>query len=161
MKFLPNFIQSIRGIGNQFSKEDLFVWVESVDDQAHQLSDLGLECEGLDVFRHLEVLFFLIIQRCLRNSTILRRELEMACVFTAVCFDLDWMRRELMPVFIVGSVSRFFWNILAKIITKSVEIDTTYNSLNIDEMKFFHYQYEILKRKNVILPLLLWYTFFF
>ena len=28
------------------------VWVESVDDQAHQLSDLGLEGESLGIFSH-------------------------------------------------------------------------------------------------------------
>ena len=79
-----------------------------------------------------------------------RRELEMACVFTAVCFDLDWMRRELMPVFIVDSVSRFFWNILAKIITKSVEIDTTYNSKKSSIFSKYWWN-EIFKIRNDIL----------
>lgn len=49
----------VRGIGDQFPKEDLFVGIEGVDDQGHQLSDLCLEGKGLNFcllehfFRHL------------------------------------------------------------------------------------------------------------
>lgn len=50
----------IRGVGNQLPEEDLFVGVEGVDDEGHQLGDLRLEGEGLGLlllahfFRHLE-----------------------------------------------------------------------------------------------------------
>lgn len=37
---------------NQFSQEDLLVRVESVDDQVHQLTDLGLEAESMKQFTH-------------------------------------------------------------------------------------------------------------
>ena len=40
---VPNLIEGIGGVGDQLAKEDFFVGVESVDDQAHQLSNLGLE----------------------------------------------------------------------------------------------------------------------
>lgn len=48
----------IRRVGDQFSDEYLLVRVEGVDDEAHQLSDLSLEGEGLHVagFRHAHVL---------------------------------------------------------------------------------------------------------
>jgi hypothetical protein len=38
---IANFVQGIGGVGNQFTKEDLFVRVERIDDQAHQLRDFG------------------------------------------------------------------------------------------------------------------------
>jgi hypothetical protein len=37
---------------NQFSQEDLLVRVKSVDDQVHQLTDLGLEAESMKQFTH-------------------------------------------------------------------------------------------------------------
>jgi hypothetical protein len=37
---------------NQFSQEDLLVRVESVDDQVHQLTDLGLKAESMKQFTH-------------------------------------------------------------------------------------------------------------
>ena len=43
---IADLIQSIGCIGDQFSQEHLFVGVEGVDDQAHQLSDPGLEAKG-------------------------------------------------------------------------------------------------------------------
>lgn len=49
----------IRGVGDQLPEEDLFVGIEGVDDQGHQLSDLCLEGKGLNLillvhfFRHL------------------------------------------------------------------------------------------------------------
>lgn len=49
----------IRGIGDQLPEEDLFVGIEGVDNQGHQLSDLCLEGKGLSLlllvhfFRHL------------------------------------------------------------------------------------------------------------
>ena len=44
----------VGGIGYQLSDEDLFVGVESVDDQTHQLGDFSLEGKGLDfdIFFH-------------------------------------------------------------------------------------------------------------
>ena len=112
MKFLPNFIQSIRGIGNQFTKEDLFVWVESIDDQAHQLSDLGLESEGFNFFRHLEMIFFLIFQRCLRNSTIFRRAWIGLCVHCCVLrlrLSAAWDDAGIYSWTKFPEVSRIFW----------------------------------------------------
>ena len=44
----------IRGIADEFTKEDLFVAVEGVDDQAEKLVDLSLESEGLCI-SHLHV----------------------------------------------------------------------------------------------------------
>lgn len=49
----------IRGVGDQLPEEDLFVGIEGVDNQGHQLSDLCLEGKGLSLlllvhfFRHL------------------------------------------------------------------------------------------------------------
>ena len=42
----------IGGVGDELSKEDLFVGVEGVDDQRHKLSDLSLEGKGLSLFLH-------------------------------------------------------------------------------------------------------------
>lgn len=51
-------ITHVRRVRNQFSDEYLLVRVEGVNDQAHQLSDLGLEGEGLHLagVRHAHVL---------------------------------------------------------------------------------------------------------
>ena len=38
-----------RGVGDQFTKENLFVGIESVDNQAHQLSDFSLEGKSLHI----------------------------------------------------------------------------------------------------------------
>lgn len=43
----PDLIQSIRSVANELTEENLLVAVECVDDQAEQLVDLRLECEGL------------------------------------------------------------------------------------------------------------------
>lgn len=49
----------IRRIGDQLPEEDLFVGIEGVDDEGHQLSNLCLEGKGLNIrllvhfFRHL------------------------------------------------------------------------------------------------------------
>ena len=48
----PDLVESIRGVGDKLPQEDFFVGVEGVDDQAHELSDLGLESEGLGIIRH-------------------------------------------------------------------------------------------------------------
>ena len=40
----------IGGVGNQFTKENLLVAIEGVDNQAHQLSDFSLKGEGFDLF---------------------------------------------------------------------------------------------------------------
>jgi len=48
---VADLVEGIAGVGNQLSEEDLFVGVEGVDDQAHQLGNLCLKCEGLRV-RH-------------------------------------------------------------------------------------------------------------
>ena len=49
-RFVADLIKRIGGIGDQLSQEDLFVGVEGVDDQAHQLLDVGIEgkclCHG-------------------------------------------------------------------------------------------------------------------
>eukprot|EP01002_Notosolenus_urceolatus_P000011 NODE_1002_length_1625_cov_1658.740482_g827_i0.p2 GENE.NODE_1002_length_1625_cov_1658.740482_g827_i0~~NODE_1002_length_1625_cov_1658.740482_g827_i0.p2 ORF type:complete len:498 (-),score=145.06 NODE_1002_length_1625_cov_1658.740482_g827_i0:131-1471(-) len=42
-----NLIQSVRRVGDQLTQEDFLVGVEGVDNQRHQLIDLGLEGEGL------------------------------------------------------------------------------------------------------------------
>ncbi|KAE8728026.1 hypothetical protein F3Y22_tig00004797pilonHSYRG00073 [Hibiscus syriacus] len=42
-------------IADEFTKEDLFVTVESVDDETQELVDLRLECEGLRVRSHMHV----------------------------------------------------------------------------------------------------------
>lgn len=49
-RFVSDFVQSIRGVGDEFSQEDLLVGIESVDDQAHQLLDVGVESEMLSWF---------------------------------------------------------------------------------------------------------------
>ena len=44
----------IRGIADEFTKEDLFVAVEGVDDQAEKLVDVSLECKSFSI-SHLHV----------------------------------------------------------------------------------------------------------
>ena len=44
---VSDFVESIRRVGNQLSQEDLLVGVEGVDDQAHQLLDVSIECERI------------------------------------------------------------------------------------------------------------------
>ena len=57
---VPDLVQGVRRVGDQLTKEDLLVRVERVDDEGHELGDLRLEGEGLDLrvhgladFRHL------------------------------------------------------------------------------------------------------------
>ena len=47
---VSDLVKSIRGVGNKLSQENFFVGVESVDDQRHQLLDIGVERE--DFFGH-------------------------------------------------------------------------------------------------------------
>ena len=49
---IPDFVESIGGVGDQLTEEDFLVAVEGVDDQAHELSDLGLESKGLHILSH-------------------------------------------------------------------------------------------------------------
>ena len=51
-RHLPDFVESIRGVGDQLTEKDFLVAVEGVDDQAHELSDLGLESEGFHILSH-------------------------------------------------------------------------------------------------------------
>ena len=46
---LPDLVERIGRIGDQLPKKDLFVGIESVDDEGHQLLDVRIEREG---FRH-------------------------------------------------------------------------------------------------------------
>ncbi len=46
---IPDLVEGVGRVGDQLTEEDFLVRVECVDDQAHQLSDLGLEGEGLHV----------------------------------------------------------------------------------------------------------------
>lgn len=48
---VPNLVEGIGCVGDQFSQKDLLVGVESVDDQREKLVDFRLEGEGFDV-RH-------------------------------------------------------------------------------------------------------------
>jgi hypothetical protein len=43
---VSNLVQSIRSVRDQLAQENFLVRVESVDDQGHQLIDLGLESVG-------------------------------------------------------------------------------------------------------------------
>ena len=47
---VSDLIQGIGGVGNQFSKEDILVGVEGVDNQRHQLLDISIE--GILFFAH-------------------------------------------------------------------------------------------------------------
>mmetsp|Transcript_8268 Transcript_8268/g.13101 ORF Transcript_8268/g.13101 Transcript_8268/m.13101 type:complete len:311 (+) Transcript_8268:417-1349(+) len=44
--FITNFIKSIRRVGDQFTKKNFFVTVESINDQTHQLINFCLESKG-------------------------------------------------------------------------------------------------------------------
>ena len=44
---VADLVQGIGGVGDQLTEENLFVGVECVDDEAHELCDLGLEGKGL------------------------------------------------------------------------------------------------------------------
>lgn len=44
---VADLVQSIGGIGNKFSQEDLLVGVDGVDDEGEKLRDLSLELESL------------------------------------------------------------------------------------------------------------------
>jgi hypothetical protein len=48
-RLVSDFVQSIGGVGDQFSEKDFFVGVKGVNDQGHQLGDFGLEGESLDI----------------------------------------------------------------------------------------------------------------
>jgi chloramphenicol 3-O-phosphotransferase len=52
---IADLVKGIRGVGDQLTKEDFLVRVDSVNDQREQLRDLSLELEGL---RHDCVLIF-------------------------------------------------------------------------------------------------------
>lgn len=41
--FVSDLVKCIRCIGNEFSQEDLFVGVESIDDQSHKLLNISVE----------------------------------------------------------------------------------------------------------------------
>jgi len=47
---VSDLVEGVRGVGNELSQEDLLVRVESVDDERHQLLDVGRECK--DFFTH-------------------------------------------------------------------------------------------------------------
>jgi hypothetical protein len=51
---VAELVESVRGVGNELSQEDLLVGVESVDDQGHQLLDVSIESK--DFFRHVVIL---------------------------------------------------------------------------------------------------------
>ena len=55
---VSDFIQSIRGIGDELSKEDFLVGVESVDDQTHQLLDVSVESKNF-FFTHVVLVIWL------------------------------------------------------------------------------------------------------
>lgn len=44
---VSNLVESIGGVGDKFSKENLLVRVDGVDDEGEKLRDLSLELEGL------------------------------------------------------------------------------------------------------------------
>ena len=52
---VSDLVESVRGVGNELSQEDLLVGIEGVDDQTHQLLDVSVERK--DFFRHLVVLW--------------------------------------------------------------------------------------------------------
>jgi hypothetical protein len=45
-RVVSDLVKGIGGVGNELSKEDLLVGVESVDDQTHQLLNIGVEREN-------------------------------------------------------------------------------------------------------------------
>jgi len=44
-RLVADLVEGIGGVGDKLSKEDLLVRVESVDDERHQLLDVGIECK--------------------------------------------------------------------------------------------------------------------
>ena len=42
---IADLVESIGGVGDELTQEDLLVGVEGVDDEAHQLADFSLECK--------------------------------------------------------------------------------------------------------------------
>mmetsp|Transcript_24215 Transcript_24215/g.78143 ORF Transcript_24215/g.78143 Transcript_24215/m.78143 type:complete len:287 (-) Transcript_24215:9-869(-) len=51
-RLVANLVERVRGVGDKLAEEDLLVGVEGVDDEGHQLVDLGLEGERFDLFSH-------------------------------------------------------------------------------------------------------------
>ena len=52
-RFVTDLVASIGSVGNQFTKEDFLVCVESVDDKGHELVNFGLELKCFNFSRHL------------------------------------------------------------------------------------------------------------
>jgi hypothetical protein len=50
---VSDFVQSIRGIGDQLSQEDILVGIEGVDDESHQLVNVCVESKLLCLACHL------------------------------------------------------------------------------------------------------------
>lgn len=48
--FVSDFVEGIWGVGDEFSEENFFVGVEGVDDETHQLLDVGVEGEVFSLF---------------------------------------------------------------------------------------------------------------
>lgn len=46
-RLVPDLVESIGGVGDDLSEEDLLVGVDGVDDEGEELRDLSLELEGL------------------------------------------------------------------------------------------------------------------
>mmetsp|Transcript_18093 Transcript_18093/g.30891 ORF Transcript_18093/g.30891 Transcript_18093/m.30891 type:complete len:540 (-) Transcript_18093:58-1677(-) len=49
-RVVPDLVEGVGGVGDELSQEDLLVGVEGVDDETHQLLDVGVE--GEDLFTH-------------------------------------------------------------------------------------------------------------
>ena len=79
---LPDLVKSIGGVWNQLTEKNFFVWVKCVDDQTHELSDLGLKCKGFNFFCHL-VWYFLTV-RCICVTT------DDALLQPGIVGDLFW-----------------------------------------------------------------------
>jgi hypothetical protein len=45
-RLIADLVKGIRGVGDQFTQEDLLVGVDSVDDEREKLRDLSLELES-------------------------------------------------------------------------------------------------------------------
>jgi len=58
-RFVSDLVEGVRGVGDEFSEEDFFVGVEGVDDESHQLLDVGIEGKMLCLFGlgHLDLLY--------------------------------------------------------------------------------------------------------
>jgi len=57
-RVVSDLIKGIRGVRNELSQENFFVGVEGVDDQRHQLLDIGVKRENF--FRHGKCVFGII-----------------------------------------------------------------------------------------------------